>query len=146
MPIPSQLDLLIGIARNSSDEAGRRLAALNGQMRTLQQTLQVLETYRADYVRRYEDALKNGAQVTALQNFRAFLNTLDEAIRQQATRLDESRRALAAGMQAWRAEQKRLKSFDALAERKRTLERAREARREQKHQDEIALRLARCSS
>jgi flagellar FliJ protein len=140
MPTPPQLNLLISLARNRRDEAGRRLAALNGQALTVQQTLHVLQSYRDDYVRRFEDALKSGAQVTALQNFRDFLSTLDEAIRQQAMRVDESRRALTAGTQAWCIEQKRLKSFDALAERGWIVARTREARREQKHQDEIALR------
>ncbi|MCZ7563150.1 MAG: flagellar export protein FliJ [Burkholderiales bacterium] len=134
------IELLISLAKDRAEDAGRRLGQLIHRALGTEQTLAVLQGYRTEYVAKYGEAMRAGVDVGALHNFRSFLGTLDEIIRQQAAQVDESRRAVGAGTQAWHAESRRLKSFSTLADRQRAAARIADARSEQKHHDEFAAR------
>ena len=69
-----------------------------------------------------------------------FIDKIDAAIVQQRDAVAQSKHRVKTGQQQWHAEQRQVKSFDTLYQRHRSIEIKREARQEQKEQDEFALR------
>jgi flagellar FliJ protein len=138
MAKPSSMQILIELAQSRTDDAARRLGALNTQRSELENQLQLLIQYRDEYCRRYEDSVKSGISVTDCRNFQDFLAKLDKAIGQQQQALMHAQTGLEAGQQAWHSARRTLKSYDTLSQRQVRAERQHEAKREQKQTDEYA--------
>ncbi|MFP4137054.1 MAG: flagellar export protein FliJ [Halomonas sp.] len=141
----SPLDTLIDLARDSRDQAGQALA---GEQRTAQQVaeqLAALSGYRQEYADKLNAAMRDGIDPATMRNYQQFLASLDEA-------LERARRAVAAQeqrvdrtRQQWLHEQRRLSSYDTLAERRAREQERRELRREQNISDDLVnSRMARC--
>lgn len=132
------LDLLIENSRKSRDLAGRALAE---DRQTRQQAVQQLETlrhYRQEYNRRLHDALCHGMDVVALENYRQFIHSLENAIGSADCHLEQRTQKVAASQQHWQHQQKRLSSYDTLAHRRALREQETLTRQEQRQNDEFA--------
>ncbi len=139
----SSLNALIELATEKRDAAAATLGALHGERARSQSQLEALIAYRAEYGERLARAMADGLSMHRLDNDQRFLAALDEAIAEQERIVAHSEHRLADGKSQWQDRQRRLKSFDALEQRRRAGEARREARREQQDNDEAAGRASR---
>jgi flagellar FliJ protein len=143
MPRETSLDVLIGLAQDKLDEAGRVLADLSTQRRQAQGQLTTLDGYRADYTRRLQTTTEGGVTASNYHNFRQFIATLDDAISQQNRIIAQIDTRLEAGRKQWSDEKRRLNSYETLKARQLHQFQIREQRREQRASDEAAANLYR---
>lgn len=136
------LDTLIGLAKESTDEAARLLGRLNAERNHAEQQLDMLQDYRQDYLQRLQTAMQSGMSAADCHNYQRFIATLDDAISQQLNVLRQADTHLAQGRVHWQQQQRRLNSFDALAARERLASAVRETRRDQRASDEFAARMS----
>ncbi len=134
----ADLAMLIELAVTSRDAAAARRAQAATSLAQAQAQLDVLRGYARDYERRAQTTLTRGVDMAAQNNMRAFADKLQRAI--DAQRLEVQRRttAVSTADEELRQMQMRLKSLQALADRRAADARAALARREQKTHDELA--------
>ncbi len=140
MSQPFQLQALLDLAKEGSNAAAARLGVVNGRQRDMQTRLQTLQDYRAEYAERLARMAQDGLDSLGWRNFREFIDKIDVAIEMQLEVLVKASADVESGQRDWRAQQCRLKSFDTLSQRHLMTERRKDARREQKEQDEHALK------
>ncbi|EWM44819.1 flagellar export protein FliJ [Bordetella holmesii 70147] len=137
------MDMLISLAKDSTDEAARELGRLNAARSNAERQLTMLHDYRQDYLKRLQDAMVAGMPAADCHNYQRFIGTLDDAIGQQTNVLQKADMQLLQGRLDWQREKRKLSSFDTLAERDARSRAMTEARREQRANDEISARLVR---
>lgn len=136
----SSLKMLLDVAQSWSDAAARRLGRLNSQEQEAEQKLRLLLGYRQDYQARFQETAKSGIDQAGWRNFRAFMGKLDAAITEQRKAVSNSRNSMQAGRDDWRAQQRKLKSFDTLSQRQERAEFLRAGKQEQREQDEQSIK------
>ncbi len=134
------LQILLDLAKGQSDAAVRKLGEPNRQDRDIGSKLDLLLQYRKEYQQRFEESVQRGMNQIEWQNYRLFFCKLDEAIVQQQKLQLEFGQKVRAGQLEYQQRQKKLKSFETLAERHVTKESAKTARREQKDQDDFSIK------
>lgn len=140
MTRPFSLQTILELMQSRTDDATRELARLIANERDAKNKLDMLQQYRDEYAARFRDASMNGLSQREWHNYQEFLNRLDEAIDSQRKTVAAQVKRTAAGQEQWKQQKKKLKAFDTLSERHFASENARESKREQKAQDEIAAR------
>ena len=140
MPQKFTLQPLLELMRDRTDEATRRLGQLVAAEQSARSKLQLLQDYRTEYVQRFQEAQAQGLTLQAWQNYQAFLNKIDDAIRQQTTQVDASAQNTVAGQQHWQTQNTKLKAIDTLSVRHDKKVQHQENRQEQKLLDEFASR------
>ena len=131
------LDTLIDQSRQARDNAGRTLAEeRRGQQHSAEQ-LRALEQYRADYQRQLQDAMRAGIDASSLDNYWRFIRSLDDAIEHARRALEQQSERVVASRDQLQQRQRRLSSYDTLANRRAHQERTRETRRERRDTDEM---------
>lgn len=146
MAKPSPLNTLADLAQNDTDAAARDLGRLQGLRTQAEQQLNQLTQYRQEYRARMQAVAAEGMTSSRWQDFSRFLDSLDQAIRQQTTALAKAEADLLAGRNRWQHQKRRLNSFDTLIARAEAREDQIAARREQRANDEYAARLARTAA
>ncbi len=134
----SALDTLLELAQTRTDDAARRLGALNAQGVDMETKLALLTEYWNEYSARLQISMQQGITVADWRNYQEFLNKLDAAIVQQREVLAATRQRVEAGQVAWQSAKRTLKSYDTLAQRQAGAEMLRVARHEQKETDECS--------
>jgi flagellar FliJ protein len=134
----ANLAMLIELAVTSRDSAAARRAQAAASLAQARSQLDVLRGYARDYERRAQTTLTQGVDMAAQNNLRAFTAKLQQAIEAQQLEVERRAAALAAADEALQRMQRRVKSMQALAERRLADARQTLARREQKTQDELA--------
>lgn len=137
MKSTSPLDTLIERSRDARDRAGQALAQDRRTEQLTARQLDTLQTYRQEYHRRLHAALMAGMNVGEINNYRRFMQSLDLAIGNADVRLKQDSSKVTASQRLWRARQRQLSSYDALASRRAAREQVREARQEQRRSDEV---------
>lgn len=140
MPQKLPLDTLIELARNKTDDAARRLGALQSSQLNAKQKLELLTQYRHDYHAQLQKLMQQGVSNSQWLNYQDFLATLDGAISQQRGIAQQAALRLEHGRNEWRQNKRRLNSFDTLAERAEHAAQLVQAKREQRDSDERAAR------
>lgn len=135
------LQVLRDLAQRHTDAAARDLGLLHAQGQDLERQLQLLQQYREDYQARFRESLQRGMDPTGWRNFQEFMNRLDAAIAEQHEALAHSSHRIQAGQAEWRAQQRKLKSYDTLTQRHVRSEARRTGKLEQREQDEHASKL-----
>jgi flagellar protein FliJ len=130
------LQPLLHLARQRNDAAIRRLGMLNQNHQAAQGKLDMLQQYRRDYQQKLQHAEKNGLELQDLRNFQDFIYRLDDAIAQQNTAVMQAQLALQQGRSELTETQRRMKSYDTLAQRHNDAEKKLSAKIEQQIQDE----------
>jgi flagellar FliJ protein len=128
------------LAQQRNDDAAVQLGALNSEAAKAQAKLNLLLQYRDEYHARYRAAVQRDLHSAGWQNFRDFLDKLDEAIEQQRAVLNVSREAVQQGRVEWQSTQRDVRAYDTLAERHNRAEADRLKRIDQRVTDEIASR------
>ena len=140
MAKPFPLQTLLELAQERSDAAAAQLGVVNGHERDMVQRLQVLLQYRGEYAARLTSVAQSGMHSVGLLNFREFIDKIDLAIAMQRELVAKAQRDVQTGQRHWHLERRKLKSFDTLSQRHFLADRKNEARREQKEQDDFALK------
>lgn len=131
---------LIDLAKKRCDEAAQRLGAVMAQARDSAYKCGTLAAYRDDYRTRLDNAVHAGVAGADLRNFQGFLARLENAVRQQATEAAHWNQTVDTARQLWQDEQKRMRSYGLIEERRSATASRDAARREQRLQDEFAAR------
>ena len=134
------LQTLLDLSQMRMDEAARRLGELLASEQEADKRLELLQQYREEYRNRFVTNLNNGVRPNTLDNYRAFLGRLDDAIEQARLMAIHSRQRTAQGQQEWLAKRGRVRAYDTLAQRHLKNELKLELRKEQKQSDEHATR------
>ncbi len=132
------LQPLVDLSADQVEAAERRLQALDADQRQAREKLAQVEAYRVEYKERLQRSLSGGMNVMKLRDWHAFLVRLDEACVQQAAEVAVREAAYLAGRNDWLEQRRRKKAFDALATRHEQTEAVREAKLEQRLQDDHA--------
>ena len=141
MPSQLPLDMLINLAKESTDEAARLLGRLSAERGNAERQLSMLHDYRQDYLERLQQAMTSGMSASDCHNYQRFIGTLDDAIGQQQGVLRQAEDNLSKGRLYWQQEKRKLNSYDALAQREMRAQAVVESRREQRANDEYSARL-----
>lgn len=142
MAKPFPLQPLVHLAKQKNEAAIKNLGALNQQQQSAETKLATLQQFRRDYQDKFQDAAKNGMAPNDLRNFQDFIYRLDQAIEQQKNVVAHSSSSLDAGRAQLKDAQRKMQSFETLAQRHLNEERKLEAKAEQKMQDEHSGRFA----
>ena len=127
---------LVDLAHQKNDEATRKFGQIVQQQQAAQIKLHTLEQYREDYQTQLQRAVKNGITQISLRNFQDFIRRLDEAVAQQRNVIEQIRLSMNAGRNELANSQRKMKSFDTLAQRHLESEKKLEEKLEQRQQDE----------
>jgi flagellar protein FliJ len=138
----SALDTLMELAQLRTDEAAKRLGALNAQGVDMEAKLDLLAQYRNEYHARFQASMQQGITASDWRNYQDFLDKLDAAIAQQREMVASMRQRVEASEVAWQSARRTLKSYGTLAQRQARVREQRMARHEQKETDERARALA----
>jgi flagellar FliJ protein len=128
------------LAQNRKEQAVRRLGESQQHLQLQQNKLEELRAYRDQYASDFETSGGAGLGAARVQDYRIFLNRLNEAIRQQETIIAESRVRHQESRQQWVDSRSHNQAIDKLVDRYRLEENKQRERREQKEQDERAQR------
>jgi flagellar protein FliJ len=124
------------LAKKQHDAATQRLGQLNRNRHSAQSKLEMLQQYRRDYQEKMQQAERDGMGLQDLLNFRDFIYRLDDAITQQNAAVLHAQNSVQQGLNELSETQRRMKSFDTLAQRHVETEKKKEAKIEQRIQDE----------
>jgi len=130
------LQPLLTLAQQKNDAATKKLGLLNRSQQSAQTKLEMLQQYRRDYQDKLKTAEGNGMELQEIRNFQDFIHRLDDAIIQQTAAVEHAQRSTEKGRSDLSETQRRMKSFDTLAQRHSEAEKKLEAKNEQKIQDE----------
>jgi len=138
MARPFPMKTLVDLSADRVEAAERRLQALDGERRKAREKLAQVEGYRHEYRDRLGTSLAQGMQVMQIRDYHAFLARLDAACEQQKAEVEQREAAWAAGQREWLEQRRRKKAFDALEARHAQAEGVRDAKVEQRLQDDHA--------
>jgi flagellar FliJ protein len=139
----SALDTLLELAQLRTDEAAKRLGALNAQGLDMEAKLDLLTQYRNEYQERFQISMRQGLTASDWRNYQDFLDKLNAAIIQQREMVASVRQRVTVSEVAWQSARRTLNSYGTLAQRQAHAHEQRMARHEQKETDERASALAR---
>lgn len=142
MPKQSALDTLLELARTRTDDAAKRLGALNAQGIDMEAKLALLVQYWQEYSSRFQASMKQGITASGWRNYQEFLDKLDAAIVQQRGLLAATQQRVENSRLDWQSARRTLKSYHTLAQRQMRVELLHLARHEQKETDEYAVNAA----
>lgn len=137
---PNQLIRLLDLAKVSRDSAASRVAQLQQQARQAREHLDTLVGYSDDYAGRLQARAGDELDPAAQANQRAFLGKLGAALETQRREVGAREQTAAAAQAELAVHQRKVKSLEALIERRAQEEMRHAARREQRHTDEAAQR------
>ena len=133
-----QLQTLLDLAKNHSDDAAKQLHVLKTRWHESEENLRQLMVYREEYRARLAHSMKQGMRAMSCQDFHRFLGKLDQAIKQQAAEVDAAKARWEEGKREWLNRRRKVQAYDTLHQRHLRSEATREARLEQREQDEFA--------
>jgi len=136
------LQPLVNLAQQQNEAATRKFGQLNQQQQAVQAKLDTLLQYRKDYQARFQMAEQNGMSQSELRNFQDFILRLDDAVAQQRIVNEKACSQLQIGRNELQQAQRKMKSFDALAQRHINNEKKLAEKIEQRQQDEHTGRFA----
>lgn len=120
-------------------DAARRLGEEQRALADQQQRLDELLNYREDYLRRYQSVLSSGQLGgQPLQEYRVFLERLDQAIVQQRQLIERGEQACLRSRDEWLSTRTDVRAIDKVVERRRLMLERQRLRREQSESDERA--------
>ena len=132
------------VAESRQQEAARLLGERQRVLEEELHRLDQLQEYRGEYARKFED----GAEWTGLhvREYRVFLARLNQAIEEQAARVERVRADLEQSRGHWTRCRVHRDAVDKAVDRLQADERRQEDRREQAESDELGQRLRRRES
>jgi flagellar protein FliJ len=128
-----RLQVLLDLARDRLEAASRELQRLRQQWVDAQAKLDQLIGYQAEYANGLQERLSTGVAAHLLADYRLFLDKLARAIRAQGEEVQRQHLE-------WLELRKREQALEVLLQRHQAAQLLLESRRDQKQQDEFALK------
>jgi len=138
MSKPTRLTPIAEIATMRENEAAQRLAASSAQLSAKEREVEQLRGYLAEYRQR---AFNESTDSTRLQNTRAFLSRLSDAVAFHEAELQKAVERHRVELERWRDSHQRAQALDKYIERSQREELNAVQRRDQAEVDERAARL-----
>lgn len=134
----NKLDLLHKI--ESDKEEGLRKHFLQAQryFQDNQQKLSGLNQFRLEYMQQLQQRAQSGLTSSTFRQYHAFINKIDEAIKQQAKVVGTARQVVEQRRRLWTQQQAKTKAIAKLIEKQQLLARQKQDKAEQKMLDEFA--------
>lgn len=135
------LQPLLEHARQHMDAAERNLGLLKQKEDEARQRLAELEGFRQEYHARLANSSAVGMHIQLMRDYHAFLAKIEHAIRHQVAVVEEAHARWESAHRQWLAEWRKVRAYEALAQRHHKRERLRAERLEQRLTDEHAARV-----
>ncbi|CRH29780.1 flagellar export protein FliJ [Pantoea ananatis] len=136
----------IDTLRDLAEQDLERAAVLLGDMRRGQQAaneqLSMLLDYQDEYRNKLNSDMSSGIASNRWTNYHQFIQTLDKAIEQHRSQLQQWNQRLEQALVNWREKQQRLNAYQTLITRAEENALRQENRLDQKRMDEFAQRAA----
>jgi flagellar protein FliJ len=142
MARPFRLQVLLDLTQQRVDAATSELQRLHARWNEARSELDQLQADSTEYSARLGARLTQGMSMHQLNDYRVFLDKLAQAVQAQSQEVDQRRRDWEEGHARWLGLRQRHQALAVLAQRHSTSEAVVEARREQRAQDEFALKAA----
>jgi len=140
MAAPFRLQMVLELAGRRLDVATAELQKLRARLQQAQVRLDQLQGYRSEYEASLAAELSQGLPADRLRDFQAFLAKLARAMEAQGAEVVRCRLSWEEEHQRWLRLRNREQALQVLRVRHDRGEAVRDARAEQKQQDEFALR------
>lgn len=134
----ASMKMLIMLAENQAEQQKERLQRLNAERNKADAQLAALKEYRVDYTDRLTQASRNGVSVANYHNFYRFIGTLDQAITQQNSQLEQLTTKITEQQQHWLSAKQRLNAYQTLQDRRDYEQAQILLRQEQRDNDELS--------
>ena len=131
-----RLEPVITVAKNREQKAARAVGETQRILAHNEAKLAELLAYRQEYAKRYEDTGRDGMEINRLNEFRQFLNRLNEAIASQRELIKAKLSELEKKNTMWNQTRVKHKSIDKIATRHRAEELREEDCRQQDESDD----------
>ena len=118
--------------KTAAQRFGESQRNLNGHKAKLDE----LRQYHQEYMERFQKAMQAGISSAQLQEYRAFIAKLDEAIRQQEQMVTASQQDRSSKRNTWQQKHTRVMALDKVVERYKKAEAKTADKREQDEADE----------
>ncbi len=139
MPMSSSsMKTLIDLAENDINQQTQRLQRLNADKVGADNQLAALKQYREDYSNRLLQSSQAGVSMANYHNFYRFIGTLDQAITQQNSLIEQLNVKIQEQQQHWFAAKQRLNAYQTLQERRDYEQAQHLLRQEQRTNDELS--------
>lgn len=141
------LNLLIEQARKKADELAKAQAETRQRIATGQEKLDMLDHYKGDCQSKlHSQAAQSSVSMALWGNQQAFVGKIDHALQQQRQELVFLEQTLQQQQQNYQACLAQQRKFEALLDREAKKQAHREAKRDQKMNDEFAARIHRVNT
>jgi flagellar FliJ protein len=127
---------VVNVTANREREAAQRLGEGQQRVQAAEQRLEDLIHYREEYTQQF--ASGGSLNTARLQDYRIFLDRLNQAVDQQHQQVTLARQECAGLRQRWMALHTRAQALDKVVERYRGEERSDQEKRDQKESDQHA--------
>jgi flagellar FliJ protein len=128
------------VAASKEQEAARMMGQAKKSLQQEEAKLEQLELYHQEYLIRFQQTAAKGMSATQLQEYRAFLARLDEAIKQQQDVVAASAVNHSSTKNIWKKKHSRTQALNKAVERFRKQEQTVADKQEQKDNDEHSQR------
>jgi flagellar FliJ protein len=136
---------LLERAREQREKAATEMGEARARRDAGRDKLAQLESFRSEYRQRLTHTGMQGIAAHQWQDFRLFITRLDQAVEQQQIELARLEARFQQTLTAWQQCEREVKAFEALQARHEAEARQREAKAEQRLNDEAAARRRRAS-
>lgn len=140
-----RLEAVLQLAHEQTEAASREVGRLQHHHETAGEKLTTLAQYRDTYRAQLHATAGAGVDVARLRNYSAFIDRLGVAEQQQRGTVQAIARRLADTRAAWMERQRYEQSLDVLKARHTAAERVVQQRREQRENDEHAMKVFRAA-
>ncbi len=124
------------VAESKEQKAARNMGHSRKALNAEEVKLNQLKQYHQEYLQRFEAAARKGISAKQLQEYRAFLNKLDDTVRQQEQVVAASRLDHSSNQSEWRKKHTRTQALNKAVTRFQQQEKAKAERNEQQESDE----------
>ncbi|MES9843299.1 MAG: flagellar export protein FliJ [Candidatus Sedimenticola sp. PURPLELP] len=128
------------IAESREQKAARKLGDSTRRMHEQEAKLEELKRYHQEYLDRFQTTAESGISAAQLIEYRAFLEKLELAIKEQTRIVQMSQNERSSRKQEWQQKHVRTQALGKAVDRIRSDELKAEESREQKEQDEHSQR------
>jgi flagellar FliJ protein len=127
-------------AHSKEQKAARMMGLAKKNLQQEEAKLEQLKLYHQEYLERFQQMAREGMSATQLQEYRAFLAKLDEAIKQQQEVVAASVVNHSSSKNSWKKKHSRTQALNKAVERFQQQEQKSADRQEQKENDEYSQR------
>ncbi|MES9993918.1 MAG: flagellar export protein FliJ [Candidatus Thiodiazotropha sp.] len=127
-------------AHSKEQKAARVMGQARKNLKQEEAKLEQLKQYHQEYLTRFQQMAAEGMSATQLQEYRAFLAKLDEAINQQQEVVAASIVSHSSSKRAWKKKHSRTQALNKAVDRFREQEQKVADNREQKESDDLSQR------